>query len=288
MDNGPVVAGTDGSEASMRAIEWAAREAVARRRPLRIVSVPVTPRFWQRTPPGRPDTVADLLCAAAEESLAVAAARAAETEPGLDVSTARLSGLPAQALAEAAIGASMLVVGSRGGGGLAALMLGSVSRHVAFAATCPVVVTTEEAMAVHRQVVVGVHEAGRPAALRFAFEEASGRQARLQVIHAWEVFLPSALLIGAGWPGGAHEITAEATTWLAALTAPWRNRFPDVKVVEDVVNGSPGRTLVDASARADLVVIGRSSQVGSTTSGTGTVTHAVLNHAHCPIAIIPE
>jgi nucleotide-binding universal stress UspA family protein len=184
MDNSPVMAGTDGSEASMRAAEWAAREAVAHDRALYVVSVPALPRLWQ---PGPPDVVADVICAAADQALGAAAARAAELEPGLCVCTDRLSGLPAQALAEAAAGASMLVVGSRGAGGFAALLLGSASRHVAFAAPCPVVVAREETAAVYRQIVVGVHDADRPAALGFAFEEARLHRARLQVALAAEV-----------------------------------------------------------------------------------------------------
>jgi nucleotide-binding universal stress UspA family protein len=286
MDNSPVMAGTDGSEASMRAVEWAAREAVAHDRALYVVSVPALPRLWQ---PGPPDAVAELICAAADQALGAAAVRAAEMEPDLCVCTDRLSGLPAQALAEAAAGASMLVVGSRGAGGFAALLLGSVSRHAAFAAPCPVVVAREETTAVHRQIVVGVHDADRSAALGFAFEEARLHRARLQVIHAWQLFLPPALLTGAERPGvGTREITAEATTWLASLLAPWQLKYPDVEVIEDVVNASAGRALAAASARADLVVLGRRSQPGSAGPDTGTVIHAVLNHAHCPVAIVPD
>jgi nucleotide-binding universal stress UspA family protein len=286
MDSSPVMAGTDGSEASMRAVEWAAREAVARDRALYLVSVPALPRLWQ---PGSPDAVAELSCAAADQVLAAAAVRAAEMEPDLCVCTDRLSGLPAEALAEAAAGASMLVVGSRGAGGFAALLLGSASRHVAFAAPCPVVVAREETAAVHRQIVVGVHDDDRPAALSFAFEEARLHRARLQVVHAWQLFLPPALLTGAERPGvGTREITAEATVWLASLLAPWQLKYPEVEVIEDVVNASAGRVLAAASARADLVVLGRRSQQSSGAPSTGTVIHAVLNHAHCPVAIVPD
>jgi nucleotide-binding universal stress UspA family protein len=289
MDRSSVIAGTDGSQASVRGVEWAAREAAAHGRPLRIVSVPVLPRLWQRTLPGRPDAVAELVCAAADQALAAAAGRAAEIEPGLPVSTGRLSGQPAQALAGAAAGASLLVVGSRGAGGFAALVLGSVSRHVAFAAACPVVVVRAETTAVRGQVVVGVRDLDRVAALGFAFEEASRRKARLHVIHAWEVFIPPALLSGIGGPrGGTLEITSEATAWVAAQMAPWRQKYPDVEVLEDAVHGSPGHVLVGASARADLVVLGRGSPQDPGHLRTGTVTHAVLNHAHCPVAVVPE
>lgn len=286
MDYSPVIAGTDGSEASMRAVEWAACEAAAHRLPLYIFAVPAMPRLWQ---PGLPDAVAEQICAAADQALAAAAARASELEPDLCVRTERLSGLPAQALLGAAASASMLVVGSRGAGGFAALVLGSVSRRVAFAAPCPVVVAREETTAVHRQVVVGVRDADRSAALGFAFEEARLHRARLQVVHAWQLFLRPALLTGAERPGaGDREIPAEATDWLAAQLKPWREKYPDVEVIDDAVNASPGRVLAGASARADLVVLGRRSQQDPGTAGTGAVIHAVLNHAHCPVAIVPH
>jgi nucleotide-binding universal stress UspA family protein len=152
-----------------------------------------------------------------------------------------------------------------------------------------VVVAREQTAAVHRQIVVGVHDADRPAALGFAFEEARLHRARLQVVHAWEVFLPPALLTGAGRPGvGTREITVEATTWLARLLEPWQLKYPDVEVIEDVVNASAGRVLAAASARADLVVLGRRGQQAPGALGTGTVIHAVLNHGHCPVAIVPD
>jgi nucleotide-binding universal stress UspA family protein len=290
MDDSLVIAGTDGSGASLRAVEWAAREAAARGWPLRIVSVPeMPPRMsWRPAAPGRPPTVADTIHAAAEQALAAAAAHAAETEPDLAVSTALLSGAPTSALAEAAAGASMLVVGSRGGGGFAALVLGSVSRYLAFAARCPVVVGREDITAVHQQVVVGVRDPSQPAALGFAFEEARLRRARLHVIYAWQLFLPVMRLAGTERPGAAaREVNAEAAQWLAGVMAPWRQRYPDVDVLEDAVHASPGRVLVGASARADLVVLGRNSPGDSGGPRTGAVTHAVLNHAHCPVAIIP-
>ena len=78
---------------------------------------------------------------------------------------------PAVAVADSGSGASMLVVGARGAGGFAAMMLGSVSRHVAAWAPCPVVVVREETTAVHREIVVGVRDPEYATrALAFAFD----------------------------------------------------------------------------------------------------------------------
>jgi nucleotide-binding universal stress UspA family protein len=152
MKSDVVVVGTDGSDQSFSAVEWAAREATLRRAALRIVSVPTLPprMAWRKVPQGTPDTVADTIVESYEHALAAAADRAAEVAPGLTVHTALLPGRPASALIDAAAGASMLVVGSRGGGGFAALLLGSVSRHVATRTDCPVVVVREKTLAVHR------------------------------------------------------------------------------------------------------------------------------------------
>jgi nucleotide-binding universal stress UspA family protein len=286
-----VVVGTDGSDPSFHAVEWAAREAVMRGAALRIVSVPVLPRrmAWRNGPQGTPDAVADTIVKSHEHALAAAAGRVAEAEPGLSVDTALLPGRPASALIDAAADASMLVVGSRGSGGFAALLLGSVSRHVATRAGCPVVVVREKPMAVHHQVVVGVRDLDQPAAIGFAFAEASLRKARVRAVHAWELFLPEMRLTGTERPGAAAgEVTAEVTEWLTGLLSFWREKYPEVDVVEDVVHASPGRVLAAASANADLIVLGRNSTGEASHAGADPVIHAVLNHANSPVAIVPE
>ena len=286
-----VVVGTDGSDQSCSAVEWAAREAMLRGAALRIVSVPTLPSrmAWREVPQGTPDTVADTIVKSYEHALAAAADRAAEVEPGLAVDTALRSGRPASALVDAAAGASLLVVGSRGGGGFAALLLGSVSRHVATRADCPVVVVREKTVAVHRQVVVGVRDLDQPAAIGFAFAEASLRKVRLRVVHAWQLFLPEMRLTGTERPGAAtEEVTAEVAEWLTALLSFWREKYPEVDVVEEVVHASPARVMAASSANADLIVLGRNSSGDSSHAGADPVIHAVLNHADAPVAIVPE
>jgi nucleotide-binding universal stress UspA family protein len=291
MKAGVIVAGTDGSDQSLRAVEWAAREAGLRGATLRIMSVPaLLPRMpWRKAPEGTPETVADMIIKSHEHALAWAAGRAAEVAPDLTVETALLPGQPAPALAEAAGGASMLVVGSRGGGGFAALLLGSVSRYVATRAECPIVVVREDNMAVHREIVVGVRDLDQPSAIGFAFEEASLRKARLRAVHAWQWFLPEMRLTGTERPGAdAEEITPDMAEWLAGVLSFWREKYPEVDVIEDVVHASPARVLAGSSARADLIVLGRNTDGDSPRPGADPVLHAVLNHAHGPVLIVPE
>jgi nucleotide-binding universal stress UspA family protein len=289
MKDSPVIVGTDGSETSLRAVEWAAREAVLHGWPLRIVSVPAMPPLMSWYQHDDPPTVTDMIRDRTEQALMTAAARATEIEPGLEVSTALRVGPPSRALARASEGASMLVVGSRGAGGLAALLLGSVSRDVAFAAECPVVVVREETMAAHQQIVVGVRDLDQPSALSFAFEEARLRRARLHVAYAWQLFLPAMRLAGTERPGAdAKQVGAEAARWLSGLIGVWRDKYPEVEVDEDTVHAAPSRIMIAASARADLLVLGRNSPPDQGSHDSAAVAHAVLSHAHCPVAIIPE
>jgi nucleotide-binding universal stress UspA family protein len=291
MEREVIVAGTDGSEQSLCAVEWAAREAMTRGTALQIVAVPtMSPRMaWERTPGRGQDDVADMIVDPYERVLAMAADRAAEIEPGLAISTVLRPGAPAQSLCQAGAQASMLVVGSRGGGEFAALLLGSVSRYVSTHADCPVVVVRKETMAVHREVVVGVRDLDQPAAIGFAFEEAALRKARLRAVHAWQWFLPEMRLMGTERPGASgKDVTAEATQWLAGLLSFWREKYPEVDVIEDVAHAHPARVLASFSARADLIVLGRNTPDGSPRPGTNAVTHALLNHAHGPVAVIAE
>ena len=283
----PVIAATDGSEESLRALEWAAHEAVLRAETLRIVAVPMLPPRMSPDPAG-PETRGGILQQAARRALASAAQRAAETEPGLAVDTELLPGSPAGALLKIAGSASMLVVGSRGAGGFAAMVLGSVSRYLATHALCPVVVVREETMAVHREIVVGIHDPDQSAAaLGFAFEEASLRQARLLAVHAWAWSLPSTQSVGTLTAQeravmDASDVRAYVADRLENALAGWRDKYPAVQTGWELVHAHPARVLIGASARADLVVLGR-HRAGS---AVGSITHPVLSHAHGPVAII--
>jgi nucleotide-binding universal stress UspA family protein len=275
----PVLAGVDGSPESVRAVEWAAREAALRGTSLRIVAVVSMPP--RMTPnPATDDTVAGHIEQATAGALTAAASQAAAAAPGLDVNTQLLEHTaPATALVDASRNALMLVVGSRGAGGFSALVLGSVSRFAATHADCPVVVVREEISAAHREVVVGVHDPGQAtAALGFAFEAAALRKARLVATHA-----------RSRSPFGGHEDPPEEEQrTLDALLASWREKYPDVPASAEIMHAHPGRVLAGASARADLVVLGRHAPGSGHGPGVGSVTHSVLSHAHGPVVSVPS
>ncbi len=290
MASKPIVIGTDGSEESLRAVDWAAREAVLRGAPLRIVAAAATPpRMISRAGPGQYETVTDVLLTERDRALAAAAERAAKVAPGLLIDTDELTGEPAQAITDSGAGALMLVLGSRGAGAFTALVLGSVSRYAASHASGPVLVIRDETPA-HGLIGVGVGDPEHSAAaLTFAFEEASLRHASLVAIHAWHMPQPDNISRAGeeAPPQAAGAVRAEADRHLVGLLDEWQAKYPDVAVSHEVWHGHPGRALVGLSARADLVVIGRYTKHPGL-EGPGSVRHAVLNHAHGPIAIIPS
>jgi nucleotide-binding universal stress UspA family protein len=288
----PVVVGVDGSEDSLRAVEWAAQEAGRYASPLRIVSAPAPiPRI--RAYHAREETVAAALRGIAARALGAAITRAQEVAPGVPIETELLSGPPALAVAHTGSDASLLVVGARGAGGFAAMVLGSVSRYVAAWAQCPVVVAREVSMAVHREIAVGIRDPqDTTGTLAFAFEEAALRGADLIAVHAWFWFPSPLHLPGPGGPAmlprnDPERIAAEAAKTLAATLHGWREKYPDVQVRQDIIHGHPARVLASYSARADLVVLGRHSRPGGNGPGIGSIQHAVLDHAHGPVAVVP-
>ena len=286
----PLMTATDGSEESLGAVEWAAREAELRGAPLRIVAA-LSP------PPGmlnllvRPDrdVVAGLIGEERDRALTAAAARAAEVAPGLQVDTVPLASPPAQAVTESGSAASILVLAAHGAGALGSIALGSVSWYVAAHASCPVVIVRRETADIHQEIGIGIGDLDASAdPLTFAFEEASVRKASLIAVHAWHVPLPA--ISRAGSPSPVPDLAAtaaEAARRLAGLLDTWRKKYPDVPVSQYVVRDRPSRVLVGLSIRADLVVIGRhASRPGP--PGPGSVRHAVLNYALGPVAVVPS
>ncbi|MGW2372625.1 MULTISPECIES: universal stress protein [Kitasatospora] len=266
-----VTVGVDGSEASLAAADWAAREALLRDRPLRVLhALPLMPHLlpsWSR--PARPS--GDLL----HEVRHVLAVR----HPQLPVRTDEVHDAVTSALVAAGEDAELLVLGARGSGGFPELRVGSTALHIAARAGCPTVLLPVEEPGAHprEHVVVGL-DARRPAeaALHFALLAARRYGLPLRVVHA-----------GAG-PAvvGAGERRYGEAALLARVLAPWKAAHPGVEVVEDTADGSPGQVLVEASAKARLLVVGRRTADGS--GVLGPVAHTVLHHAACPVAVVPE
>ncbi|MCD9877793.1 universal stress protein [Streptomyces guryensis] len=286
----PITAGVDGTEESIAALDWAAREAVRRGLALRVVQA------WRFQPyeaidAADPGTQAGWVRDALDEALRSVTTR----HPDLDVATDVVAGETVDTLVEEAAEAEMLVLGSRGHGPVVGFLLGSVGQQVIAEATRPVVLVragdrpTGEAAG--REVVVG--QQGEPddsaETLRFAFETAAARGATVRAVRAWT--LPPVFAYS---PGSMHLLDEAGglepfeTKALAAALQPWRDRFPDVPVIEHLEMGSAGQLLLSVAARAQLMVVGRRAHRTAVGTRIGSVAHGVLHHADCPVAVVPH
>jgi len=137
-----IVVGIDGSHNASHALEWAMAEAAIRKTPLTVITVNSVPAsYWTGAPvelPGDQDRVAEIR-KTAEAAVEDVAAKLGDNRPE-SVTVTAVSGFPAHVLIEASSGADMMVVGTRGGGGFAPLVVGSVCNQVVHHAHCPVVV----------------------------------------------------------------------------------------------------------------------------------------------------
>ena len=283
-----LIVGADGSDHSLRAVEWATEEATRRGLSLRILyaeapwlyDVPVDPRVG---------AVRKWLLTGGREILDQAVATARERDPDVGVSAEAVPGPASRILLETARDAAMVVLGARGTGPLAGLLLGSTTLQVVTHTPVPAVVVRDLEPAVRREVAVGV-DGAEPSgpALGFAFEEASLRKARLRVVHAWSH--PASYGPWNMQPVvyEAQIVAEEESRALEETLAVWREKYPDVEVVSEVVQGGPARILGGVSARADLLVVGTRGRGGFTGLLLGSVSHALLHHAQCPVAVVPS
>ncbi|HEU5004161.1 MAG TPA: universal stress protein [Actinomycetota bacterium] len=144
---GRIVVGVDGSPESFGAVQWAAHEAALRGDRLVLVHAWHLPAAL-----GLADAVGEAVDWSFVEGVArqtLDRSREWVTEPGVEVEQVLIQDPPVQALLEAARGAELLVVGTRGLGAVAGLVLGSVSKGVLHHAGCPVVVIPAQASREH-------------------------------------------------------------------------------------------------------------------------------------------
>ncbi|GAA0398187.1 universal stress protein [Microbispora corallina] len=280
--NGPgIVAGYDGSDFAMQALDWAMDEAEFR-------GVPITVCHAWSSPYGEGEEEARAsLRHAAEHVLWHGAECVRQCTSGVGVREDLYEGPAGERLVELSAGADLVVVGTRAPAGLARRVLGSVAGHVVAHAVCPVIVVRGAGALPHRAspgpVVVGVG-GGDPHVIEFAFREAAVRALPLVAVQAWS--LPTAV-----WGAGMAPLVmseapgAEATGALEAAVEPCRRRFPQVEVRLDLVEGPARDVLVRAAAGATLLVVGATRSPGLL-GRLGSVTRPVLGSALCPVAVV--
>jgi nucleotide-binding universal stress UspA family protein len=288
----PVLVGFDGSASSRHAVDLGLAEARLRGLPLRVVHAfewPVEDVFMVR---GRWPTskVVDDARSRADTWFAREVASVADGAPDVDVSGVFEEVPPARLLVDASREAELVVLGSRGLGGFAGVLLGSVGQQVASHAASPVLVHRAAAGGEETpdagRVVVGVD--GSPAgetALHLAFEEAAMRGVALEAVHAWHLPAP--------WgPGDPWAFAPDAEVWgqeahalLGEALAGFGEKFPDVPVIRRVIRERPSPALLDAARHASLVVVGSRGHGGFTGLLLGSTDHALLHHAPCPVLV---
>jgi nucleotide-binding universal stress UspA family protein len=276
-----VVLGVDGSYHSLAALDVAADEAAWRRLSLRIVhAYPTANSQDQAAPEPRVD---------ARWMVTDAMSRALARHPDLKVSTRLAAGAADSVLLAESATAALLVVGSRGRGTLPGLLTGSVSTRVAPQAGCPVIVVIRGE---HAQdggpVLLGV-DGARPSsdAIAFAFEEAAQREVPLTALYAW--FRPHRADGDSLDPAadGFAQARSAAVRELDTALAGWPQKYPDVIVQSELVYSlDPTRVLIDASAKAGIVVVGSRRRGDVRSLLLGSVGHALIHHGASPIAIV--
>jgi nucleotide-binding universal stress UspA family protein len=279
-----VVVGIDGSDQSHKALRWAAAEAALRNIELQVVHAYEWRVAGALTPVG--GAYADHARERAERVVDAAVFEARGYAPGLDVRGEALLGLAVPGLLRASGADSLVVLGHRGGGGFASLLLGSVSQQVATHANGPIVVVRGR-MTVHDgPIVVGVDgSTGADLAIGVAFEEAAARATRLVAVRAFTLAPPPWGPDAPPFAENYDERHADELRLLNEEIDPWREKYPSVAVETRAVVGHAAEVLGDMSSTAQAVVVGTRGHGGFTGLLLGSVGLQLLHHADSPVLI---
>lgn len=281
--------GVDGSDSATHAVRWAALEAARRGAPLLLVHV------WTPVPVSVPHAAAlgayqDGLIEQGRLWLEEAVTTATAAAPDVTVTTRLTSGSVAGHLIGRSATADLMVLGSRGLGGFAGLVVGSIAVAVATHGHCPVIVVRgadqHSAPPQDGPVVVGVD--GSPTsreAVRFAFRAAHLRNVPLVAVHAWsDLPVTTVWELTQTWESIQRQESETLAEWLSESQA----RYPDVPVEQVVVHDGPAHALLDRAGSAQLVVVGSRGRGGFRGLLLGSTSQALIHHAACPVAVVPE
>ncbi len=275
-----LVVGVDGSDSSLGAVDWAAREAARHGTALRTVYGSLWGHYEHSKVSFSPDRSSEEIIA--QHIVASAAERAEGLAPDVKVSAEVIADDGVSALIEAGRHAYAVVLGQRGRGEITDWLLGSTCLTVAARATCPVVVVRGESEGTDG-VVLGVGELGENgAAVEFALREARARGTTLTVVRTWR----RPVLVTEEEEGG--EGAQEADAAIDNALAHAAEEFGDVPVERRIVEGGAKRALLTVASQADLLVVGARRRALPFGMQLGPVNHAVLHQAPCPVAVVPQ
>ena len=279
-----VVVGIDGSAHAAMAARWAANEAAVRGAALRLVyaySVPVAAYVGYSM---APDNLGHIMRIEGDHLLSAVADEIRAQHATLQVETRLVQGDAVLALRRESARSRMTVVGSRGNGRMAGVLLGSVAMAVTAHGTAPVAVIPTEGPGWPDDgaVVVGVDgSTSNEVAIRFAFEQAAIRGAELVAVHTWNHAKPS--------PDGVLDMTALDHAERARLShdlARWQEKFPGVVVRQQVRQGKATAVLLSVARTAQLLVVGSRGRGGFAGMVLGSTSQSLISHAVCPVVVV--
>lgn len=286
----PIAVGVDGSPDSVRALRFAVVEAERTQSEVWLVNaiheaVPFAP-MW-------PQLTSERLTDAGRELLAEAIRVAEDLSKG-HVTYRQLTSLgPAvKVLASASEQAQLVVLGHRTAGAVRRIFTGSTTLGVVARAHCPVVSIPHEwdhERRYDRLVAAIDGSTASSSVLARAFAGARARSAQLDVVHCWRLDPYYSYLVDE-W-SVRQEWNRQTRGAIADLVEEWSSRFPDVEVTTRMEYSEIADALVHFSQDADVMYMGRHghNELGTRVSMTnpGSITRALLHHAHCPLEVIP-
>lgn len=286
---GLIVVGVDGSPHGREALRFALAEA--RLRDARVCAVhawgipPLTATGVGMIP--ALSLLRDELGGAAREALETEVAALGDHASGIGLERLAVQGDAAGALVERARGADLLVVGSRGHGGVTGTMLGSVSRACLHHAPCPVAVVHDAGPTERSRIVVGVDGSpGASAALEWAYAEASLRDVGVHAVCAYEE--PWGIVAaGVSSAGAVADLRAAQVEEAELVLAAAQAGAPEsVGVTGAVVQGSSGKALVEAAEGSALLVVGSRGRGGFASLLLGSVSQHCASHARSVVVVV--
>ncbi|MCQ8187669.1 universal stress protein [Streptomyces rugosispiralis] len=279
-----VTVGLDGSPESLAAAHWAADEAERRELALRLTHA------WILLAPPTPDSpAADDQNYWSKRIVHDAHTELARDHPKLTIIEDLVADEAETALLDAAAHSRLLVLGSRGLDRVASFFLGDIGLHTIARAERPVVLmrTGQGAREHPGRVVVGLSLHGpQDNLLEFAYVTAFTRGVPLHAVHGRR---PDRAHATRDTEADVSRDTAEpARRELDEVLRPWRERFPRVRVVDEVRLESPAQAVVEAAAGSDLLMVGRRKHPPALGPRLGPVVQAAVHHASCPVAVVPH
>lgn len=278
MSNSPrIVVGYDGSADAEAALAWGVETALAQDNVVEVVIVTTPGEAAHRRVEDAPP----------EEAPRISALKRLAELGAADSSVVARRGPVVPELLEASEGAAMLVVGSAGHGLATGTLTGSVSQHLARHAGCPVVVVRPQRSPHARRIMVGVDgsvESER--ALRFACERSRRTGENVVGVHGYHSPTTRMLALDPAATGEVARTITAAERVAAELCAEVAKDYPGIEIEPEAIAVRPGPLLVSVSATASLVVVGSRGRDAFAGLLLGSVSHHVLHHAACPVAIV--